>query len=176
MPTTRRKAGAPTSSSQQSTLSFNNKQTRVTKSNAVDTSKKSKLSEPAERQVVAISTPEPEQVVETEDLVIRASSSKTSTPKRKSKLKSDGFDDAREKAGKVSDAQIKKYWKAEEDSRLAPRSTPALPLSYTLLMNSQSTKKKSRFTRKSSATSTSAPPTAPASASRVYNDGTAPRD
>jgi hypothetical protein len=175
MPTTRRKAGPPTSSSQQSTLSFNNKPTRVTKSNAVDTSKKSKLSEPAEKQVVAISTPEPEQVVETEDLVIRASS-KTSTPKRKSKLKSDGFEDARKKAGEVSDAQIKKYWKAEEDSRLAPRSTSALPLFYTILIDSQSTKKKSHSTRKSSATSTSALPTAPASASRVYNGGTAPRD
>jgi hypothetical protein len=180
MPTTRRKAAAPTAASsqlsQQSTLSFNNKPTRVTKSNVVDTSKKSKLSESAEKQVVAITTPEPEQIVETEDLVIRASPSKTSTPKRKSKLKSDRFEDAREKAGEVSDAQIEKYWKAEEDSRLAPRGTPALPLSYTLLIGSQSTKKKSLYTRKSCATSTCAPNTAPASASHVCSGGTAPRD
>lgn len=127
MPATRRKSGAPTAASsqpsQQSTLSFNNKPSRVTKSNAVGTShKKSKLSEPAEKRITTISTPEPEQVIEAEDLVIRSPPSKTLTPLRKSTTKSDGFDEVREKAGRVSDAQIRKYWKAEEDSRLAPRS------------------------------------------------------
>lgn len=125
MPATRRKSGAPTGassqSSQQSTLSFNNKPSRITKANTVVPSKKSKLSEPASNAITSISTPEPEEVIETSDVIIQPSPAKPSTPKRKTKRKSDALDPVREKAAKVSDAQIRKYWKAEEDARLAPR-------------------------------------------------------
>jgi DNA polymerase delta subunit 4 len=136
MPASRRKAPAPTAapsqSSQQSTLSFNNKASRVTKANINTTEqvKKSKLSQlPAEKAVTAISTPEPEATIETSpetaNVIILDSptGAKSTASKRKRKQKSDGLEDARGKAAKVSDSQIRKYWKAEEDSRLAPRST-----------------------------------------------------
>lgn len=134
MPATRRKAPAPTAassqSSQQSTLSFNNKASRVTKATNPQPGKKSKLSQPLEEAIpAAISTPEPETrsqtATEVADVIILDSPAKlTSTaPKRKTKRKSDGLEgEVQIKASKVTDAQIKKYWKTEEDSRLAPRS------------------------------------------------------
>jgi len=73
--------------------------------------------------ITSISTPEPEEVLETTDVVIRGSPAAAEPTKKNKKRKSDGLEDVRERAGKISDAQIKKYWKAEEDSRLAPRST-----------------------------------------------------
>jgi DNA polymerase delta subunit 4 len=146
MPATRRKAAAPTSAqsqSSQSTLSFNNKPSRITKANAIDQAKqsKSKFSEPAEKAITSISIPEPEAAIEIEieskstDVIIHPSPSKSTTPKRKSKRKSDGLEDVRAKAAKISDAQIKKYWKAEEDSRLAPRGMHLTMARIALLRN-----------------------------------------
>jgi DNA polymerase delta subunit 4 len=124
MPTTRRKAAATPSTRNQSTLSFNNKTARITKPSLQDTpaTKKpqSKLSEPG--QEVEIETPEiaevevePEQDEETEIAF------SVSPPKKRKTAKATGKSEREVAADKITDAQIKRYWKAEEDARLAPR-------------------------------------------------------
>lgn len=115
------------SSAAQSRLSFNNSSAKVTKSSqrADDASKKAetlKLSEPAQsrlREEVGANvevTPEPE--VKEVDVVIRESPRKAKTAK---KINAPVKDEREAAADKITDAQIKSYWKAEEDSRLAPR-------------------------------------------------------
>jgi DNA polymerase delta subunit 4 len=125
MPTTRRKAAATPSTRNQSTLSFNNKSARITKPSQQDTptTKKaqSKLSEPI--QEIEIETPEPE----TAEVEVEAEQDGTGiaipvSPVKKRKIsKVAGKSEREVSAEKVTDAQIKKYWKAEEDARLAPR-------------------------------------------------------
>ncbi|KIX08341.1 uncharacterized protein Z518_02997 [Rhinocladiella mackenziei CBS 650.93] len=128
-----RRAKAKTAPSAQSTLSFNNKAARVTKSsNKQDDAVKkavSKLSEPvkaqAEDEAAAIQeesvkvTPEPEEKVVEVDVATRESPVKTKARRQKN---AETAKDERELAAeKITDAQLEKYWKAEEDSRLAPR-------------------------------------------------------
>ena len=139
MPTTRRKAGGSTArNAKQPTLSFNAKPGRVTKptvSTATSSKKASNdLPEPAQEEVIeetTISTPEPEVQLEAEpeeiSVAIRSSPPKPTPKKKKTARTSSTSVDIREQqAAKVTDAQIKKYWKAEEDSRLAPRGTVSL--------------------------------------------------
>jgi hypothetical protein len=138
MPTTRRKSAIPHSAFSQTALSFKNKPSRITKpsiADATSSAKKSqsKLSEPAEAQVFELaqeSTPEPQPERETTEIAIRESPRKSKT-KTKLKRKVDEIDDARVAADKVTDDQLMKYWKAEEDARLAPRGMSSLlpPLS-----------------------------------------------
>lgn len=121
MPATRRKSG--TSAASQSTLSFNNKPSRVTKPSTVDPNVKkstSKLSEPAEAQIFNATSSTPE--LESAEIVVKQSPKKSpvrSRPKKSTNV--EVKDQAETVAEKVTDAQLKKYWKAEEDSRLAPR-------------------------------------------------------
>lgn len=140
-PRTRKAKSTASGSHAQSRLSFNNNSTRVTKANRQDdaTSQKasSKLSAPAlsiiEDEVVsraesiqpinpeevtqATNSLEPEVETEARDVTIRE------TPRKKTKKTTTvpAKDEREALAEKVTDAQIKKYWKAEEDGRLAPR-------------------------------------------------------
>ncbi|KAK7747856.1 hypothetical protein SLS53_001105 [Cytospora paraplurivora] len=111
MPATRRSTrGAARSavSKQQSTLSFNH---RITKGSAAKTGKDAKVSstdpvkveQPAEEDVVDVVELEaqPEEVVPA-----RQEPQKTATEAR---------------AEKISDAQVKRYWKGVEDARMAKR-------------------------------------------------------
>lgn len=129
-----RKAKAATASHGQPTLSFNKKSARVTKTSTKqdDAAKKaaSKLSESVGAEVeeeVKVTapadvrvTPEPES---TEiKVTIRESPSRPQTQRPQTKQKAVPAKDERELAAeKITDAQVKQYWKAEEDSRLAPR-------------------------------------------------------
>ena len=89
-------------------------------------------------------------------------------------------------AEKVTDAQIKKYWKAEEDSRLAPRGnypyplkpfTPKLhfsPGKHLIDQNIQSTNPHFPCTKRSSVISTSPPNTALVSVFHDWHGGNGP--
>jgi DNA polymerase delta subunit 4 len=119
MPPARRKSGNTAASTRnaaaQSTLSFNSKSARVTKPLAGDASTEkatSKISEPALTEALEHvqsedTEPEPEAV----EVPLRQQAGKPVVVK----------DEAEEKAEKVSDSQLKRYWKAEEDKRKTPR-------------------------------------------------------
>ncbi len=145
MPTTRRKQAATAASRNQQTLSFNNKSARVTKPSVHDTSAsgkkaQSKLSEPVEVEVVedtTVQTPEPaniqapaddqteqEQAPEEISVPVRPSQPRPRKKKSARSSASSVLSSRETAASKISDSQLKKYWKAEEDSRLAPRGTP----------------------------------------------------
>lgn len=117
-------------------------------SNTKKTSPKSKLNEPAKVQIEEEINRQPEEpqtaeinltTPEKEKAKVQAASKSTTgaaeeegaevqTPSRKSKRSrkiastSNPTKKAEQDASKISDAQINKYWNAEEDSRLAPRS------------------------------------------------------
>jgi DNA polymerase delta subunit 4 len=126
------KGGAATASSQaQSTLSFNNKSARVTKPGNRQDVAASKLSELAQAQIEEeVTAPEEEEegtteIVEvttiTPEPEVQLPSIQKSETKRQ---KRDADKDERELAAeRITDAQLKKYWQAEEASRLAPRGT-----------------------------------------------------
>lgn len=147
----RKARGTPTSQAQ-STLSFNNS-TRVTKPGTRhDTSKKtSRLSdqdqEQLEHEVKDIETPEIDEKPATAvEVPVSAEQESQSTqvetvesesptkPQPKNKKKTAQKDERELAAEKVTDAQIKKYWKAEEATRLAPRSTFVSCLLSTLFL------------------------------------------
>lgn len=118
MPTGRRKSGTPRTAPTavaQSTLSFNSKTARVTKPSLNDAATKKATSKiPEVALVEAIDdAPEPEQV-DLEPEVVEV-------PVRQPAKPVVAKDEADLKAEKVSDAQLKRYWKAEEDTRKAPR-------------------------------------------------------
>lgn len=105
MPPARRKA-AHTSRNAQPTLSFNSKPTRVTKPSVADSSvKKLQKIEPGLVEVITEDAPTSEVALRQQ---IKAEAAK---PK----------DEITLEAEKVTNAQIKKYWKQEEDVRKAPR-------------------------------------------------------
>ena len=112
MPPSRRKSG---NTAAQSTLSFNSKSARVTKPSAGDTSTEkaaSKISEPTLTEAFEhVQSEDAEPESEAIDVPIRQQAAKPVVIK----------DEAEEKAEKVSDSQLKRYWKAEEDKRKAPR-------------------------------------------------------
>lgn len=139
MPTTRRKQNT-TSTRNQSTLSFNNKAARVTKPSVQDTSAankkaKSKLSEPQEIEIEQATPAAETTEVEVSEQPAAEHQDEAEqeqeisipvhpTPRQKKKSTKAPSKSSRETAAsKVTDGQIKKYWKAEEDARLAPRGT-----------------------------------------------------
>jgi hypothetical protein len=119
MPPARRKSGNTAASTRnaaaQSTLSFNSKSARVTKPSADDASTEkaiSKVSEPALAEALEHvqsedAEPEPEAV----EVPIRQQPAKPVVVK----------DEAEKKAEKISNLQLKRYWKAEENKRKTPR-------------------------------------------------------
>lgn len=143
MPRGRKSAAAKAASGGQSTLSFNNKSARVTKSSAqaqrdeqAATAKKlsqiedsfqhEERPETAEIKVkdeVQATQPKLEEDDQQETAQIveeEPEETKPATTRRKVKAVK-GKDERELAAEKVTDAQLKKYWKQEEDARLAPR-------------------------------------------------------
>jgi DNA polymerase delta subunit 4 len=112
MPPSRRKSG---NTAAQSTLSFNSKSARVTKPSAGDASTEnaaSKISEHALTEAFEhVQSEDAEPESEAIEVPIRQQAAKPVVVK----------DEAEEKAEKISDSQLKRYWKAEEDKRKAPR-------------------------------------------------------
>lgn len=105
---------------------------------------KSKLNEPAEEiiteEIARQATPEPEEQVKPSTGKGKAEQAESPvrivpSPVRKRKVRRSinddeedvNFEAAQKQAQKISDAQVKKYWKAEEDSRIAPRGKNPAP-------------------------------------------------
>ena len=101
----------------QPTLSFNSKPTKVTKPALPEPSiKKPSKAEPALVEAITEDAPTSEVALKQQ---IKIESNK---PK----------DEATLRAQKVTDAQIKKYWKKEEDARKAPRGMAVSPAGRSL--------------------------------------------
>lgn len=127
MPPTRRKPSGSNARAQQ-TLAFGPHSNKVTKPSVPAAGKKKPSltptdSERLQKAVADISTPSPgpedeypprpeEQLESPRSLAIRGQGA-AKTEDVKSELE--------EKGSKVSDAQVKKYWKGKEDERIAPR-------------------------------------------------------
>jgi DNA polymerase delta subunit 4 len=134
MPRTRKSANRPANA--QSTLSFNN---RVTKSSTpaqrAEQAASSKKLEQIENSVLSepqITTLVSEADVEVEDeeaegdestIIEQSPLPPRASRKRKPKTATSDKDERELAAEKITDAQVKKYWQKEEDSRLAPRGT-----------------------------------------------------
>lgn len=111
MPATRRSraSGGPATRGAQSTLSFGGSRTKVTK--PVPSATKDIKNAPSKlKEIITVEAPEPsttsEAVVEVQAAVEKKVLKKTEEQTR---------------AEKVSDAAIKKYWKAREEDRIAAR-------------------------------------------------------
>ena len=144
-PKTRRAASGPMSKAGQSTLSFKNRVSKpaVTDSATALKNAKSQLNEPAQEIITSEiakqeATPEPEEAPTTAKASGKGKVTQPESPvrivpsparDRKKKVRRSindededvTYNSAEKKARSVSDAAIKKYWKAQEDSRLAPR-------------------------------------------------------
>ncbi|KPI38234.1 uncharacterized protein AB675_987 [Cyphellophora attinorum] len=123
-PKTRRRAAPPA----QTTLSFKNK---VTKTTQQQQESKKRLSDTVKEEIIEhVSTPEPQsqsepEVASTEvepEVEVEAEAA-TIQPKKKKRVSgtSTSVDSREAAAEKITDAQIKSYWRKEEESRLAPR-------------------------------------------------------
>lgn len=138
MPPKTRRAGAGPTAAGQATISFKNRISKPTDSITALKNTKSKLSEPAQEiiteEIVKQSTPEPEEQVKPSTGKGKAQQIESPvrilpSPSRKRKIRRSlvdeeeiiSFEVAEKQAQKISDGQVKKYWKAEEDSRIAPR-------------------------------------------------------
>lgn len=125
MPPTRRKSSNPTSArAAQPTLTFHSRSNKVTKPNLASTFDESKLlkAKPEEVLKAVESTspsPAPEGVgIQTE----HGSTTAESAIEEQVKIEQDTPKSAADgRAEKITDAQIKRYWKAKEDERKAPR-------------------------------------------------------
>lgn len=130
MPPARRKSTAPSARAQQ-TLAFSGRANKVTKPSIAPPSAKSisKASSPVSRP----STPhpqedaqrqEPEEEVEEVEIPnapAAAAAEEQGLAFRVQGTKPTLHDEVDEKARKVSDAQVKRYWRAKEEERKAPR-------------------------------------------------------
>jgi DNA polymerase delta subunit 4 len=122
MPPRRRAVGPKTSA--QPTLSFNNRAGKVTKPASTHTSKANEnAAAKAEKLLEPVEIDEPtttseaidaqiEEVPTTSELAIRAQTEQQ---------KQEPTSQAEVKAAKITDVQIKTYWKVKEDERRAPR-------------------------------------------------------
>lgn len=130
MPPTRRKPSGSAARAQQ-TLAFGPSSNKVTKASQPAASGKKKASlaptdsERLQKAVADISTPSPdpedeypprpeEQLESPRALAIRGQGAAAAKVE-------DVRSEAEEKGSKVSDAQVKRYWKSKEDERIAPR-------------------------------------------------------
>lgn len=127
MPPTRRKPSGSTARAQQ-TLAFGPNSNKVTKpSLPAAGKKKSSLtptdSERLQKAVADISTPSPapeEQYPPPPEQQLESPRALAIRGQGAAKVE-DVKSEAEEKGSKVSDAQVKKYWKSKEDERIAPR-------------------------------------------------------
>ncbi|KAK4692396.1 DNA polymerase delta subunit 4, partial [Lecanoromycetidae sp. Uapishka_2] len=117
MPPSRRKPSNPTTRTQ-NTLSFGPNSNKITKPTSSLASKKaSKSLEKAVTTEVSTPPPAPEDVAE-----ITPESPSRDLPIRKQGGEKQAEGTPQEqKAAKVSETQIRKYWKGKEDERIAPR-------------------------------------------------------
>ena len=135
MPPTRRKSSAPSSHAQQ-TLAFSGRSNKVTKPSIAHPSPKSlsktspsQLSK-ASKAVSEVSSPETvaahadSQPQEPEEVVIP--DAEQGLAFRVQGAKPNLHDEVSEKARKVSDAQVKRYWRGKEEERKAPRGESAV--------------------------------------------------
>ena len=136
MPPTRRKPSNPTTSASQKTLSFNSRSNKVTKPSIPASSKPlsdksiTKPQTASLRKAVAADDDAPPPALSEEvdaqieeeptaaDLAIRQQVEEVKK-KTEGEVKKGGSEE--EKAGKVGEAQIKKYWRGKEEERKAPR-------------------------------------------------------
>ena len=129
MPPTRRKSSAPSTQAQQ-TLAFGSRSNKVTKPSIAPPSSKS-LSKSSTSQtakaappVSEISTPEPTESHEDpqqEREAIEIPNADRGLTLRVQGTKPTLHDEVDEKARKISDAQVKRYWRGKEEERKAPR-------------------------------------------------------
>ncbi|KAI4122959.1 MAG: hypothetical protein LQ347_006323, partial [Umbilicaria vellea] len=128
MPPTRRKASNPTSTAgAQQTLSFNSRSAKVTKPSIPASSKK--LGKPATVQLLKkveetedaapASAPSEELDAQIEEEPTTAESAIAQQAKKEVQVIKRSAEEDR--AAKVSEAQIKRYWKGKEEERKAPR-------------------------------------------------------
>lgn len=111
MPPARRKTSGPATRGAQSTISFGNR-AKITKPTITPLSKQTKADPVlAERFAKTIDSPEPEEPTVAEQAIVEQAHAEIAKPKT----------EAEERAEKMTDAQIKRYWKAREDERKAPR-------------------------------------------------------
>ena len=110
MPPARRKSSGPSARGAQSTLSFGNR-AKVTKPSLAPVSKKSIPDSLAVSVANAIETPGPEAPTTAEIAIEEQALTEVAKPKT----------EAEERANRVTDAQIKRYWKNRSDERKAPR-------------------------------------------------------
>lgn len=121
MPPTRRKASNPGARAQQ-TLAFGPNSNKVTKPSIPPQSKKlSKASQDDLSKAVAVelSTPEPEiNDIEPEAQIL---SPRTLAIRKQAPAPQAEGSEIEQKAAKIPDTQLRKYWIGKEDERIAPR-------------------------------------------------------
>ena len=133
MPPTRRKSGNPSTRAQQ-TLAFGPNSNKVTKPSLPPQSKK--LSKPAQEEIsktittptTEVSTPEPEIEHKIEDTPQQQQPEPQIQSPRTLAIRKQGAapqatagSEIEQKAAKISDTQVRKYWAGKENERIAPR-------------------------------------------------------
>jgi DNA polymerase delta subunit 4 len=112
----KRRASGPATKSQQSTLAFHGASNKVTKSGVKAQSAKNNLLETnikdATPEIVDISDTEPTTIIEAD--IFKQTEQEVKAQEVESTPEED-------KARRISDAAIKKYWAAKERQRIAPR-------------------------------------------------------
>ncbi|KAK5083602.1 hypothetical protein LTR05_006105 [Lithohypha guttulata] len=136
-PKTRRAASGPTARAGQSMLSFKGRVSKPTDSTTALKNAKTQLNEPAKEiitsEIVKQSTPEPEvqpkQTGKGKAPQVESPVRILPPPSRKKKVRRSAgeqneaaaYEAAEKQANDLSDARITKFWKAEENKRLAPQ-------------------------------------------------------
>ena len=108
-----------TSRATQPTLAFDSHSNRITKPSVAATHKPDKLDRKDAAKAIETLTPDPPTVVVVDDAPPKVELS--IRPLEKAQVLAISLDATDQEAGKISDAQIKRYWKAKEDERIAPR-------------------------------------------------------
>ncbi len=124
----------------QSTLAFGGRSNKITKPSAPPPSSK-KASKPNERQTKDISqvveeeTPTAQEdeakdeVVNEDQSLAEGRETAFAIREREVRKEKEAVDPAEEKARQISDAAVKRYWRAKEEERKAPRGIPPCSLS-----------------------------------------------
>ena len=123
MPPIRRKSSNPRAT--QPTLSFNNRTNRITKPSSGHASKSSDIDSVNSKKIAkALETSTPPLELDTVDIRTKEEKPTTSELAIRDQAASEQVaykDEVEKQAEMVTDAAIKRYWKAKEDERKAPR-------------------------------------------------------
>jgi len=129
MPPTRRKPTTTPSTRSQKPLSFGPNPNKITKPSPLSRSKKTEKTEtditpakPEEAEEIRTPSPAPEHAAKSAEFILSPRSlairnQAVSIPE----VTGVGLGAVEERAAKVSEAQVKRYWKAKEEERIAPR-------------------------------------------------------